>query len=160
MSARNTANNVFRATMVLVVRLGVAFLMVAHAWYRWQIEGLSGQIERLDVLGAPAASLVTWGTIVFEAVGGVMLAIGLLTRVIGLLLALEHVLIGLILKWNNGIFLADGGFEYNLAMALLGLLFFGYGAGMTGLDKVIFRRRKKPEASADLYQPKLGTTEI
>lgn len=159
MSASSTANNVFRATMVLVVRLGVAGLMLAHAWYRWQIEGMSAQVDRLAQLGEPAASLIAWGTIAFEAIGGVMLAIGLLTRVVGLLLAAENIIIGVVLKWTNGLFLADGGFEYNLALALLGILFLGYGAGSTGLDRVIFRRRSR-DTSPDLYQPKLGTTQI
>lgn len=159
MSARSTANNVFRATMVLIVRLGVAGLMLAHAWYRWQIEGMASQVDRLAFLGSPFDSLVAWGTIAFEAIGGVMLAIGLLTRLVGLLLAAENVIIGVVLKWNNGLFLADGGFEYNLALALLGLLFVGYGAGATGLDKLIFRRRSQ-DTGTDLYQPKLGTTQI
>ena len=44
------------------------------------------------------------------------------------------------LRWRNGVFQVDGGWEYNLVLAAVGLLFFGFGSGRAGLD-ALFRRR-------------------
>ncbi|EPH06816.1 hypothetical protein HMPREF1531_00418 [Propionibacterium sp. oral taxon 192 str. F0372] len=151
MSARTTAHNIFRETMLLLVRLGIAALMFSHAWYRWQIEGINGQVARLQEFHVPAASLVASGTIAFEGIGGILLAIGLFTRVLGLLLATEHILITVLFKWSAGPYLANDGFEYNVAMALLGVLLLGCGAGLTGADRLLFRRRGG-DSGIDPYQ--------
>ena len=91
-----------------------------------------------------------------------MLALGLLTRFVALLAAVENALIVGWLKWPAGIYLADGGFEYNLALALLGLVFLAVGAHHAGLDTVLLGRgrRRDGEETEELYQPRLGSTEI
>ena len=75
--------------------------------------------------------MAAWGGITFEVVGGIFLIIGALTPLIGLGVLVAQVLT---ICWTNyyrgpdlvgidGTY--NGGFEYNVALAVLGLLFRG-----------------------------------
>lgn len=161
-STRSRAATVFRSLILLIARLGFAALLLSRAWYRWQIEGLTAQTERLTQAGLPHPGLLATATPLLEAAVGAMLALGLLTRFVALLAAVENALIVGWLKWPAGIYLTDGGFEYNLALALLGLVFLAVGAHHAGLDTVLLGRgrRRDGEETEELYQPRLGSTEI
>lgn len=161
MSKTSTAGTATQAVVLLIARLGFAVILVARAWWRWQIEGIGAQVTRLTEFGIPQAELVAWGTVLLEGIGGVLLGLGLLTRIVAALVALENILIIVFIRWFSGPFLNDGGFEYNVALACLGLVFLAVGARYAGLDALFFRRgRRAADAGGDdLYQPKLGSTQ-
>lgn len=160
MSARSTAGTATEAVILLVARLGFAAILLGRAWWRWQIEGMAAQVARLTEAGLPQPDLIAWGTLLLEGMGGAMLALGLFTRLVAAFVALENILIIVFLRWAAGIYLVDGGFEYNAALACLGLVFLAVGARHSGLDSLLFRRRKlsSKDTGTDLYQPKLGST--
>ena len=104
--------------------------------------------------------MAAWGGITFEVVGGIFLIIGALTPLIGLGVLVQQVLT---ICWTNyyrgpdlvgidGTY--NGGFEYNVALAVLGLLFAAFGGGAVSLDRVLFRRRAP--AAEDIYEPSAG----
>ncbi|NLA30119.1 MAG: DoxX family protein [Propionibacterium sp.] len=156
---RSAAGTAAQATLLLIVRLVFAAILVARAWSRWQIEGIDVQLERLAQTGLPAPEVIVWGTIALEGIGGVLLAFGLLTRIVAALVATENILIIVFLRWAAGPYINDGGFEYNAALACLGIVFIAVGSSYTGLDGLIFRRTKTSDGGEDLYQPKLGSTQ-
>lgn len=160
MSARSTAGTATEAVILLVARLGFAAILLGRAWWRWQIEGMAAQVARLTEAGLPQPDLIAWGTLLLEGMGGAMLALGLFTRLVAAFVALENILIIVFLRWAAGIYLVDGGFEYNLALACLGLVFLAVGARHSGFDSLLFRKRKPSgkDTGTDLYQPKLGST--
>lgn len=162
MSRTSTAGTATQAVVLLIARLGFAAVLIARAWQRWQIEGIDTQIGRLADFGIPQPELIAWGTILLEGMGGALLALGLLTRVVGALVAAQNILIIVFIKWFSGPYLNDGGFEYNWTLAVLGLVFLAVGARYTGLDSLFFRRgraRASDDEGTDLYQPKLGSTQ-
>ena len=162
-NTRNTAGTAGQAILLLIARLVFAGLLLGRAWYRWQVEGMAGQVARLEQVAIPQAELIAWGTLVLEALGGALLALGLLTRVVAAFVLVQNVLVIALIKWPNGLWLNDGGFEYNAALAALGLVFLAVGASHASLDALFFGRRRRATAtdtSGDLYQPKLGSTQV
>ena len=92
-----------------------------------------------------------------------MLALGLLTRFVAAMVVIENIAIIALLRWTSGLFANDGGFEYNVALASLGVVFLAVGASHTGLDTLLFGRRRLASLDnegVDLYQPKLGSTQL
>lgn len=161
MSTRSTAGTVTRALVLLIARLVFAVILIGRFWWRWQVEGVDAQVTRLGDFAIPQPELIVWGTLLLEGIGGAMLALGLFTRIIGALVAVENILIIAFIRWWDGPFASNGGFEYNLALAALGLVFLAVGASQAGLDTILFRRRRAADdAGTDLYQPKLGTTQL
>jgi putative oxidoreductase len=73
-----------------------------------------------------------------EFFGGIMLAVGLLTRVSAAAVA-TLLLVALSFHTPNGFFWTDGGFEYPLLWSLLALYFWVKGGGSLSLDRLIGR---------------------
>ena len=141
---------------LLVARLGLGGILLLHGWMRWNA-GLQEQINYLTQFRAPYAEVAAWGSIIFELVGGVLLIVGALTRLVGLGVLIEQILIIAYInwyKWPPTLLNADGtykgGYEYNVAIGLLGLLLFVMGAGAVSIDR-LFRRKKPPLEDEDEY---------
>jgi putative oxidoreductase len=120
---------------------------------RWNA-GVQRQIDYLTQFRTPYAEVAAWGAIIFELIGGVLLIVGALTRIVGLGVLIEQILIICYTnwyKWPPTLLNADGsykgGYEYNVAIGLLGLLLFAMGGGAVAIDRLF--RRKKPIADED-----------
>ncbi|MBN2328779.1 MAG: DoxX family protein [Candidatus Omnitrophica bacterium] len=133
----------YREVGLLFLRLTVGIIFLIHGYDKiFQGDGLGGTAKQFSELGfffpLLFAWLVAWG----ELIGGGFLLIGLLTRECSLYLAV--IMVGAIwtVHFSNGFFIANKGYEYNLALigACLCLLFSGGGTG--SLDKVIFPRAR------------------
>jgi putative oxidoreductase len=104
---------------VLLLRLALGTMFIAHSIvYMTMTLGLTGTVEFFTSLGLPAPAAYT--TIVAEALGGVLLILGIQTRWVAL--ALSPILLGAI--WvhsdNGWLFAADeGGWEYPLYLFVL-----------------------------------------
>ena len=87
-----------------------------------------------------------------------------MTRLVGLGVLIEQILIIAYTnwyKWPPTLLNADGtykgGYEYNVALGLLGLLLFVMGAGAVSIDR-LFRRKKPPfEEEDDAFAPQSTT---
>ncbi|HXP75987.1 MAG TPA: DoxX family protein [Stellaceae bacterium] len=78
---------------------------------------------------------------ILELLGGAMLAIGLLTRPIALLLVIEFIVITFFWNFRFGFsFTAQGGgFEYPLVLLILYVAIFFQGGGRYSLDRLVGR---------------------
>ncbi|SJN16400.1 DoxX family protein [Luteococcus japonicus] len=128
---------------LLLVRLALGCLLVLHAWHRWREVGMASEISHLQAHHVPQPYLLAWGSVVLEAVGGVMLVFGLLVPLVAAFLLAQQVLTIVWIKWANGVFPHDDGFENNLLLGLLALLLLTFGSGRAGLDALIFRRQRE-----------------
>ena len=148
---------------LLVARLGLGGILLLHGWMRWDA-GVQKQIDYLAQFQAPYPEVAAWGSIIFELVGGVLLIVGALTRLVGLGVLIEQILIVAYTnwyKWPPTLLNADGtykgGYEYNVALGLLGLLLFVMGGGAVSIDR-LFRRKKPPfEEEDDASEPQSTT---
>ncbi|MBP0598173.1 DoxX family protein [Herbaspirillum sp. LeCh32-8] len=103
---------------------------------------MAASVKLIDsVLHLPAAPLLGLLVALLEGVGGLMLAAGLLTRPVALLMALQMVAISYILgpTWPW----IDRGIEYPVLMLFTALFFAAQGGGMWSLDgKLMLMRRR------------------
>lgn len=121
----------------LLMRVGLGAVFAWHGWVKLD-GGVSDFAGFLDSLGVPAPEVVAWLQVMAEGIGGLLLAVGLLTRLVTL--PLIAIMIGAItlVKADLG-FIVDGGpgasYETALLAGLLGLLFIG--PGRLSLDAII-----------------------
>lgn len=129
---------------LLIMRLVLGGVLAAHGAQKvfgwWGGPGLDGFATNLDELGFRQPDVVSAVTAFTELVGGVLLILGLFTPLAaaGLLaVAINAIWV----KWGNGLFLEDGGFEGELALAALAAGLVLTGPGRVALDngRVWFR---------------------
>ena len=92
--------------------------------------GIDGFAQFLGGLGVPFPTVAAWGIGLLELVGGVLLLVGLLTRVVAALLAVNMAVALVLVHLPSGFVASSGGYEYVLVLALcsLGLAVGGPGA--------------------------------
>ncbi|WP_100182461.1 DoxX family protein [Candidatus Nitrosotenuis aquarius] len=64
-----------------------------------------------------------------ETIGGIALIIGVLTRITGAIFSVILVDAIFHIRWNNGFFIAQGGWDYDLALVAMTLFIIVTGAG-------------------------------
>lgn len=126
-------------TALLILRLAIGAIFIAHGWQKVFGFGIAGITKGFAQMGVPLAGLVAPLVSVLELVGGFALVLGLATRIAGLLLAIDMFCAILIVHGKNGFFLPKG-IEFvmgNMAMALALAII---GAGAYSLDAKLSRR--------------------
>jgi len=134
---------------LLVARLTLGLVLVAHGWQRFT-HGIGPTVDTLKHYGLPEPQLFAWGATVLEVIGGALLIFGLLTPIVAAFVVAEQVMVIAWLRWHNGLWQATNGIEYPVALAALALILVVFGAGRTGVD-MLFRRGKKPATTSSVY---------
>ncbi|HET9647670.1 MAG TPA: DoxX family protein [Microlunatus sp.] len=143
-----------RSVALLIARIALGGILIAHGWDRWQWRKVPSQIEYLTQYGVPYADWATWGSIVLELVGGIFLVVGALVPLVALAVVAQQALIIAYISWRRGPWLIDinntyvGGYEYNVALGSLALLLAVFGGGAVSIDR-LFRRKKTTEDEDD-----------
>jgi putative oxidoreductase len=124
----------------LVVRVLVSVIMVAHGWQKLQA-GPEGFGQALAGLGVPLPVLMAYLVTFVEVIGGVLLIVGLLSRLAALLLTIDLVVAVLLVKVNIGLLSpADGsgvGYELDLALIAGLLVVVLAGPGRLSVDQAL-----------------------
>lgn len=128
---RDAALLIFRAV------LGVVF--VAHGADKVFITGMATTADRFEQWSVPQPTVSAWVCAIAEMVGGSLLVVGLLTTAVAGALALLAACAGYFVHLGNGLFNADGGFEYPLVLVVSLLMIVVFGAGRASLDGVLSR---------------------
>jgi putative oxidoreductase len=145
---------VLRDISLLTARLGLGGILIAHGWRRWQQQGVQSQIDYLNQFGTPYADIAAFGAVLVELVGGLFLVVGALTPLVALVVVVQQVLTISYTNYYRGPYLIDaqgqylGGYEYNVALGGLALLFVVFGAGRASVDR-LFRRSKDDDEVDD-----------
>ena len=130
-------NPIVRSVGILLGRVALGVIFLAHGLQKFQQNGWSGPQTGFDMMGVPVASLsafvVTW----LEILGGIALIVGLLTPIVGALLALTMVGALFITHIDNGIWASDGGYELVLSLAAGAILLAVAGAGRFSVDALL-----------------------
>lgn len=126
-------------TALLILRLVIGTIFIAHGWQKIFTLGISGVTTAFSHMGVPFAGLVAPLVAVLELVGGIALVLGLATRIAGLLLAIDMFCAILIVHGKNGFFLPRG-FEFVMGNMTMALVLAIVGAGAYSLDAVMSRR--------------------
>ncbi|MGW7162660.1 DoxX family protein [Paenibacillus taichungensis] len=127
---------------LLLIRLVIGLSFMAHGaqklfgWFGgYGIKGTGGWFESM---GMKPGALVALLAGLSEFGGGLLLALGLLTPVGGILIALTMVIAIVKVHGANGYWSTQNGFEYNLAILVVGVALALTGGGQYALDALIF----------------------
>ena len=136
------------ALAALVLRLSLGTMFIAHALLKYFVFTLPGTAQFFGSLGLPGA--LGYATFAAELIGGVMLLLGVYTRVVAF--ALLPVLLGAL--WvhagNGWLFSApNGGWEYPAFLALVSVVVGLLGNGAFAVQP---RRRDAIDGNARLQR--------
>ena len=135
---------------LLLLRLGLAAMMLAHGYQKLFLQGgFAGTQAGFAQLGVPYPQVAGILIIVLELAGGVAMAFGLLTVLVGICYAAAMAVAIWFVHLANGFFVAQGGYELAGLTGVVALVLAISGAGAISLDRAIFgakRRRRVREA--------------
>lgn len=125
---------------VLVARLVLGTVMIAHGWQKYAGTGLAETQRGFAQMGIPSPRLAAGFTIGIELVGGALVIVGLLLPLVGVVYT--AVLAGAMFfaHLGNGFYASEGGFEFVLVLAGLSLALACIGAGRYSVDGAVSRR--------------------
>lgn len=117
---------------LLVLRVALGVVMVAHG-YSKVFGGLSHHVQYVASLGLPG----WWAYLsaAAEFLGGLLVLVGLFTRVSALAICID---LGVAIwkeHWHNGL-LGDKGYQFPLALAAIAFALIFFGAGPIALDSI------------------------
>jgi putative oxidoreductase len=131
-------------TALLVGRVLLGVLFLAHGWQKAFTNGIKGTAAFFGQAGVPVPTGSAWVAAILELVGGALLVLGLLVPVAALLLVLDMVGAYLFVHAGNGLFIEQGGFELVAALGAGCVLLLALGGGRYSIDHRLFGRRGSP----------------
>jgi putative oxidoreductase len=149
LARHTTPAPIIRDLVLLVARVGLGVIMVAHAKVEYDFGGsLAGVGQLFAEAGVPLASLTGPANVLFELVGGIAMILGAAVRIVGVLMAL-NMAGAWIFVHTSGLFAMDhNGPELVIALGLLSLVLAVTGSGRFGLDHLIVRRLRRRSRTA------------
>jgi putative oxidoreductase len=126
---------------LLIIRLAIGGTVAAHGaqklfgWFDGP--GLAGTARFLESLGFRPGWLHARLLGPAETVGGLLLAVGLLTPLAAAAVASVMITAVATVHWKNGFFGQDGGYEYPMGLALAAVAVAFAGAGKYSVDAAL-----------------------
>lgn len=128
--------DLFKPLALLFARLIVAYGFYTPAINKWR--NIEGVAEWFGSIGIPFPLINTYMAATTEALGVVLLTLGLFTRAISLPLIVVMIVAIVTVHLPNGFSAGDNGFEIPLYYLLFLFVFVSNGAGKFSLDRLIF----------------------
>lgn len=126
------------AAPLLLLRLVLAYGFYGPAKMKWK--DINSVIDWFGSIGIPAPAFNAYLTAGTEALGVVLLVLGLGTRLIVIPLVITMLVAIKTVHWTNGFEAADNGFEIPLYYIIMLLTLLIYGPGKWSVDYLIRRR--------------------
>jgi putative oxidoreductase len=130
-----------RDAVLLVARLLLGVVLIAHGWQKMFTWGLGGTAEAFAGMGIPLAPVSAAFAGIVELVGGALILAGAATALVGVLVALDMLGAALLVHVGNGIIASDGGWELVGMIGALALVLAAVGAGRYSVDHALAGRR-------------------
>jgi putative oxidoreductase len=126
---------------LLVLRIVVGAVFVGHGAQKlfgsFGGHGLDGTGAFFESLGLRPGRMMARAAGLAELAGGALFALGLLTPLAATLLIAVMVTASATVHGRNGVWVTNGGFEYNLVLAAVPFAVASIGAGKWSLDHVL-----------------------
>jgi putative oxidoreductase len=129
----------FEPFALLLLRCGLGLVFVYHG-YPKLFGGTERFVEAFQAIGLPSYFVYVAGVV--ECFGGLAIALGLLTPVIGIVLLLEMSMAMWKYNFNEGIY-AVREYELPLVLGLASFALAAVGPGKFSLDRLIIDRKEK-----------------
>jgi putative oxidoreductase len=121
---------------ITVVRLVMGLILFLAGWQKWSA-GMSAVAENFAKMGMPAPGLSGPFILILELVGGALLILGIASRWLGLLFAIQFVVATFFVKLPLGFNAA----RLDLMLLAGGILLFLAGPGRAAVDEVWLEKR-------------------
>ncbi len=124
----------------LILRVMAGIVMAAHGWQKLQGGPANFGSQALANLGVPLPVFMGYVVTFVEFIGGILLIVGLISRVAALILAIEMVFTTLLVKINVGFIAPPGsgaGAELDLILLAAFLTILLVGPGRLSLDELV-----------------------
>lgn len=123
-----------------ILRVALGFLFAAHGFQKFNEWTIAGTQAAFAQMGVPAANLTAPLVAGLELVGGIALILGVLTRVVAALLAVNMIGALFLVHAAAGVFADKGGYELVLLLGAAALALALTGAGRVSVDRALFGR--------------------
>lgn len=120
---------------LLVLRIAVGAVFAVHGAQKLFLFGIDGTSGFLGSLGVPLPQIAAIVVILVELAGGLALLLGLGTRYVAALLAVDMVVALVTVHLANGFFVDGGGVEFVLVLLASALFFALNGGGRLAVDR-------------------------
>jgi putative oxidoreductase len=131
---------------LLVARLLLGVVLIAHGWQKVVTNGLGATAEGFGRMGVPLAPVSAAYAGIVELVGGALLLVGAATALVGVLVVLDMLGAALLVHVGNGVMASDGGWELVGMIGAVALVLAAVGAGRYSVDHALATRRTPVEA--------------
>lgn len=126
---------------LLVLRVVIGALFIGHGAQKlfgfFGGHGPSGTGAFFESLGLRPGRAMALGAGMAELAGGALFALGLLTPLAAAMLIAVMAVAVATVHWSKGLWVSDGGFEYNLVLSAAAFTVTAIGAGSWSLDDVL-----------------------
>ena len=129
-----TLPTAFRDPALLVARLLLGSVFIAHGWQKLFTNGMAATTAGFEGMGVPLPAVSAWAAALIELAGGAALLLGAGTAVAGLLLVADMLGAYLLVHAGNGVFVDAGGFELVAALGAGALTLAAVGRGRFSVD--------------------------
>ena len=133
---------------LLILRVVAGVIFILHGAQKTFEQTFAGVTGFFESLGIPLAAVAAPAVSLLELVGGVLLIIGAVTRIVALLLAINMVVAVAAVHIAAGFFVADGGYEFVLLLGAVALVIALLGAGKFSVDEMLFGSRRRAAVSS------------
>jgi putative oxidoreductase len=117
---------------LLVLRVALGAIMIAHGKEK-VFGGMAKHIAMVHSLGVPAPTFMAYLSAGTEFVGGILLVIGLFTRIASFATLIDMLVAIFKVHIKNG-FTGQGNYQFPLALGVIAFALIFYGAGPIALD--------------------------
>ena len=122
---------------IALLRVVVGFAFFMHGQQKLFQMGVGGVGGFFASLGIPAPELAAVVVSIVETVGGLALILGVLTRLVGVLLAADMLVAMLVVHLPNGFYAGDGGVELVLVLGAAALALAITRPGALAVDSLL-----------------------
>jgi putative oxidoreductase len=134
------------AIALLLLRLVLGATLIAHGIQKFTVTTIAGVEEMFTGLGVPAPAIAAPAVASIEIVAGALLVIGLATRIAAALGAVIAAVALFTVHLSSGFFVGEGGYEFVLLLAVVGIALALTGPGAFSVDGPIRSSRRKRRA--------------
>lgn len=131
---------------ILILRLALGIIFTMHGWQKFHQWTIAGVEATFTGMGVPGATIAAPAVTILELVGGVLLILGVATRILGVLFAADMVGAVAFAHGPAGFFVTEGGYEFVVILGAAALALAFLGAGIFSVDHSIAGRRRPVKA--------------
>ncbi|MEV7799873.1 DoxX family protein [Microbacterium foliorum] len=136
-----TAPSAAASLGLLVLRVVVGAVFAAHGAQKIFEYTIPGTIGSFAGMGVPMPEIAAPFVAFVELMGGILLVLGLFTRLAGILLAIDMVVALVLVHLSAGLWVGEGGYEFVAVLGAAALALALTGAGRFSIDGAFLRGR-------------------